>query len=620
MNQTKKNTTKDTNSSSVRALILGLAAVTIYFKQNFEDPFNTPKLILLLITAGWLFGHVINYYIKQRAKLNSLEFYTLALCALFILFQVASLLNTDVFITGLIGETQRRNGFLNYLALTVILLFTSIRFNYFYSHRLIKASISIGLVLSSYGLLQISGRDFVKWNNPYNSMISTLGNPNFASALLAVLTIISALSLFVKSIQKIYKIIGVVVIFASVISIFESESRQGLLVIVIGLLFYLSIYSYFNFQRIRMIVIFVAVSSFSLLIAGMLQVGPLSSYLYKNSVSVRGYYWKAAYEMLKDKPLTGVGLDSYGSYFKQFREVEYPLNYGFEITSTNAHNVYLQLFSTGGFFVGVSYLLILLSVFIVGILNVKGSNGDEQKIALLLLSAWISFQAQSLISIDNIGISIWGWVLGGSIIGLRNNSLKSEKLTPVISGSSNKKNPINLFQPIISLIVLAPILFISTNLWSAETDMRLVRQYTNSDISNKNIVVYEYAQRLMNNPFVDPSYKFQASLHMVDTGYISESYRQITGLHEKDPRNLDVLRWLAEYNKSIANYENEILFRTDISLFDPWNANNYLMLGMAYKQTGDSVNSKKMLDKINSFAPNSDIAKKALIELGENGF
>lgn len=616
MNQTKRNTTKDKNSSSVWALILGLAAVTIYFKQNFEDPFNTPKLILLLIIAGWLFGHVIDHYIKQKAKINSLEVYTLALCIIFILFQFISLLNTDVFITGLIGETQRRNGFLNYLALTIVLVFTSIRFNPFYSHRLLKTSIFTGLILSSYGLLQITGRDFVKWDNPYNSMISTLGNPNFASALLAVLTIICTLLLFIKSIQKIYKIIAVVVVFASFISIFKSDSRQGLLVIVIGLLFYLSIYSYFNFRRIRTYVIFVAVGSFGLLLAGMLQVGPLASYLYKSSVSVRGYYWKAAYEMFKTKPLTGVGLDSYGSYFKQFRDVGYPLNYGFEITSSNAHNVYWQLFSTGGIFVGLSYLLILLLVFIVGILNVKRSNGDEQKTALLLLSAWTGFQAQSLISIDNIGISIWGWVLGGTIIGLRNHSQKIEKLTPITVRSSKGKNSINLFQPMISVIVLTPILFISINLWSAESDMRLVKLYTNSDVSDRNTLVYKYAQKLMNNQFADPSYKFQASLHMVDTGYISESYKQITRLHEKDPRNLDILRWLAEYSKSLGDYNSEIKFRTDISLLDPWNADNYLLLGIAYNQTGNLENSKKMLNKIISFAPNSDISKKAITELG----
>ena len=616
MNQTKKNITKDVNSGSVWALIFGLASITIYFKQDFEDPFNTPKLVLLLITAGWLSGHVINYYIKQNIKVNSLEFWTLVICSIFILFQIISLFNTNVFIIGLIGDTQRRNGFLDYFALTVILLFTSIRFNIFYAQRLIKSSIFIGLILSSYGLLQISGRDFVKWNNPYNSMISTLGNPNFASALLAIVTIISALSLFVKSIQRIYKITALAVIFASVISIFKSNSRQGLLVIIIGLLFYLSIYSFFNLRRIRILFIFAAVSSFGLLIAGMLQVGPLASYVYKSSVSVRGYYWKAALEMFKAKPLTGVGLDSYGSYFKQFREVGYPLNYGFEITSTNAHNVYLQMLSTGGLFVGLSYLVILLFVFIIGILNVKGSNGDEQRIALLLLSAWIGFQAQSLISIDNIGISVWGWILGGSIIGLRINSPKIEKFVPIKKSLPVRTNSINLFQPITSVIVLVPVLFISTNLWNSESDMRLVRQYATSDISNKNLLVYKYSQKLLSNKFVDPRYKFQASLHMVDAGYLAESYEQIAVLHKNDPRNLDILRWLAEYHKSKMDYKSEVSSRNDISVLDPWNADNYLSLGVAYKQMGDLSNSKRMLEKIMSFAPNSDIAKKALTELG----
>ena len=616
MNQTKKNMKPDINSGSVWALIFGLTSITLYFKQDFEDPFNTPKLVLLLITAGWLSGHVINFYIKHRIKVNSLEFGILAVCSIFVLFQTISLMNTKVFFTGLIGETQRRNGFLGYFALIVILLFTSIRFNFFYAQRLINSSIFIGLVLSSYGLLQISGRDFVKWNNPYNSMISTLGNPNFASALLAVVTIISTLSLFIKSIQKIYKLVAMIVIFASVISIFKSNSRQGLLVIVIGLLFYFSVYSFFNFRRIRGLFIFLTISSFGLLIAGMLQVGPLTSYLYKSSVSVRGYYWKAAYEMFKAKPLTGVGLDSYGSYFKQFREVGYPLNYGFEITSSNAHNVYLQLISTGGLFVGLSYLVILLFVFIIGMLNVKSRNGDEQKIALLLLSAWIGFQAQSLVSIDNIGISIWGWVLGGSIIGLRVNTPKIEKIAPVTKSLSVRTNSINLFQPIISVIVLTPILFISVNLWNAETDMRLVRQYANSDISDKNILVYKYAQKLLSNQFADPNYKFQASLHMVDSGYLNESYRQVMVLHKNDPRNLDILRWLAEYHKSKLDYKNEVSYRNDISVLDPWNASNYLMLGTAYRQMGNLEYSKKMLDKIISFAPNSDISKKAMTELG----
>jgi UDP-N-acetylmuramate-alanine ligase len=39
-------------------------------------------------------------------------------------------------------------------------------------------------------------------------------------------------------------------------------------------------------------------------------------------------------------------------------------------------------------------------------------------VSTLLFSAWIAYQAQSLISIEFIGLSIWGWILGGALIGL----------------------------------------------------------------------------------------------------------------------------------------------------------------------------------------------------------
>jgi tetratricopeptide (TPR) repeat protein len=102
---------------------------------------------------------------------------------------------------------------------------------------------------------------------------------------------------------------------------------------------------------------------------------------------------------------------------------------------------------------------------------------------------------------------------------------------------------------------------------------------------------------------------------MVDNGYVEESYKQILDLYQSDPRNLDVLRWLSEYSKAVARYDNEILYRSSISLLDPWNADNYLLLGIAYKQIGDVNKSKNMLEKILSFAPNSDVAKKAITEL-----
>jgi O-antigen ligase len=208
--------------------------------------------------------------------------------------------------------------------------------------------------------------------------------------------------------------LSILSICAALILIIKSQSRQGLVVILFAVLFYITLFAFYKNKKLRFPIAAVSIIIVASSILGMLQIGPLKSVLYKDSVSVRGYYWRAAWKMFQENPLLGVGLDRYGAYFKEYREPEYALINGFNLTSTNAHNTFLQLLSTGGFMVGMFYIALLSLIFITGLKNIAKSQLDEQKINLLLLSAWIGFQAQSFISIDNIGISVWGWLLGAT--------------------------------------------------------------------------------------------------------------------------------------------------------------------------------------------------------------
>ena len=123
------------NSSSIWFLIIGISAVTLYFNTKAYDPFNTPKLIILLITSGWLLGHIFNHYRTMQSRVSIKEFIFLSIPMLFIIGQLFALFFTDVFVVGLIGDTQRRNGFLAYFALTVLLIFCVISINYAYALR-----------------------------------------------------------------------------------------------------------------------------------------------------------------------------------------------------------------------------------------------------------------------------------------------------------------------------------------------------------------------------------------------------------------------------------------------------------------------------------------------------
>lgn len=608
----------DKSSNSVWFLIWGVAAVTLFLKTDFYDPFNSAKLILLLLLSGWIFGHLVNSYKKNPINRKSQEFISTIIILSFIFFLLTSTIFTEVFIVGLLGDTQRRNGFLAYLGLSIIFLYSARTIRFFNVLRIYKVAILIGLVLSCYGLMQINGKDFIKWSNPYNAMISTLGNPNFASATLAILSLLALYGIFLKNFPTIYKLLGITFIVISLFDIVNSDSRQGLLVIFFSLLVYVSTYLYFTNRKIGFIVIFVSAVIGGLAVAGMLQKGPLTSLLYKDSVSVRGYYWRAGIEMFKSDPFTGVGVDRYGAYFKEFREVGYPLKYGFEITSSNAHNTFIQLFATAGVFVGTLYLMLIGYVFFSAIKLLRKSNGEDQKITLGLISAWVGFQAQSLISIDNIGIAVWGWLLGGAIIGLSNSVNENLKVPEIQQVSVKKANnaQINLFQPAISALILIPVIVFSSYFYKSESNLYFLKVITVPSSPQNKQPVLDYVNKVINNPMSDPFYKYRAAYFLLDMGYTNEAYSIILSSHKADPRNPDYLQGLANFEESKQNIKNAISVRRKISIIDPWNADNYLKLLVLYKSNGDLVNANEMKNKILNFAPNTEIAKTALETLG----
>ena len=266
---------------------------------------------------------------------------------------------------------------------------------------------------------------------------------------------------------------------------------------------------------------------------GMLQVGPLKDYLYKPSVSVRGFYWRAGLEMFRDNLLFGVGIDRYGSYFKEYREVEYPLNYGFDLTSTNAHNTPIQFFATGGLLVGLSYLILVLMIAYIGIKGIRNSKGSDRLILGSFFAGWLAFQAQSLISIDNIGISIWGWFLGGIIVALSK------------APSDVNKNRISLFttvQPLISGALAMIALILVFTLYRGEVNMFQTRIRYNPQSETNAVPLKEYAEKTINTPLVEPYYKFTSASYLITTGYVQEGMDVLRNLHTSDPRDLDVLR------------------------------------------------------------------------------
>jgi tetratricopeptide (TPR) repeat protein len=356
------------------------------------------------------------------------------------------------------------------------------------------------------------------------------------------------------------------------------------------------------------IFIFLSTILVATVVAAMLQIGPLTDLIYKRSVSVRGYYWRAALEMFRDYPLFGVGLDRYGDFFKEYREVNYSLNFGFEITSTNAHNVPLQLLSTGGIFVGVSYLLLIAYITFCGYRLIKKAKVENRNFAITLFSAWIAFQAQSIISIDNIGLTVWGWIFGGMMVGLYQKTINNQ--AEIISESTNKLNK-DLSRQLLSYLIILGVAILCSFDYRSETSILQQRSVYNPSSENNRITTEQLGIQMKNMKLVDPFYRFNSSTYLITSGFQELGFQILDELIEKDPRNLDYLNAKAGYSQQLKDYTQTIEIRKVIEKYDPWNARNILILGENYKLIGDFSNMTKCLDRILSFAQNNSIAVEA---------
>lgn len=224
---------KTLDSNPVSWLVTGLAITTLYFQTNLSDPFNSPKMWIVILLACWLTG-----YIYSSRKLIK-EIAALKKTGLFIAFFMASALFvtlvSDFKYVAIFGDTQRRNGFLSYLSLSLIMLASAFFIRIFNIKRIYVITYFIGTITLGYAILQTSGRDFVKWNNPYNSIIGTVGNPNFAAAVMAIVGVLIFAMALNSDFNKFYRFSGLLITVLLYVVIYLSDARQGLLAFTLGI-------------------------------------------------------------------------------------------------------------------------------------------------------------------------------------------------------------------------------------------------------------------------------------------------------------------------------------------------------------------------------------------------
>jgi O-antigen ligase len=417
-------------------VIWGAGATTLFVTPFFSyDPINVPRFTVLFV-----FG-LMGFFLLLGARKHLLTTKYRGVVGASILFITWGLVATFIsginLTEGLFGVTGRQTGLLAYFALIALMISAVFASGERLSRRLALTLVGVGILSGLYGMLQSFGGDPFDWINPYSPVFGFFGNPNFQASFMGIAAV-AAVAMSLESSAKLQNRIGLLVFVAlTLFNIYESKSQQGYLVFITGVVVvgYLYVRGHKKLKKLSTLYVVAAVLGFVAVALDILQKSPWSSILYKESVTFRGDFWRAGWKMTVDNPVFGVGLDGYRDHYRASRDAVTALRPGSDAMNDSAHNVFLDISSGGGFPLVIIYVFLIGLTIYSAIKVIRRSTGFDVGFAGVL-GAWVAYLAQSLISINQLGLAVWGWILMGVIIGYEINTReKAEaiKINPVVS-------------------------------------------------------------------------------------------------------------------------------------------------------------------------------------------
>lgn len=325
--------------------VAGLLVTLAILPGPNYDPINPIKVLICCGLGFAALGLVYsNKYLRKR----------LAGRVLWLVVALHGWMFLVLFLSGaplaqqLFGVFGRNTGIVTYLGLSAFLLAAYSVRNNLDIRRIINYLVVAGTFEVLYGFVQAVGKDPIKWSS--QDTFGTLGNINFHSAMVAISASVLLVRISEKNLSQIMRCFLIALEIAHLCMLAINGSFQGQAIFAIIVLFFIptliasSQIPKKKFYFISSVLILLLAISLGL--AGILKTGPLSKYIYQETILYRADYWHAGFAMTLLKPFFGVGIDSYGDWYRQTRGEISTLRTGPDRISNSAHNLILD-FSSG---------------------------------------------------------------------------------------------------------------------------------------------------------------------------------------------------------------------------------------------------------------------------------
>ena len=533
----------------------GVLVTSLVLTQGVTDPVNAPKFLALGLLAGACLGLLLlGYKDFKGIRIIEVIVYIFCLWSAFAMF-----VSDSPFTQNFYGTYGRNTGWLSYLFLSIVMLTaTRLRTKVGIS-RILKGFLFVLFLNLVYGFWVMCFGDFVGWNNNYDALLGTFGNPNFVSSFFGIGFVVIC-ALIMRTGTK-FRILGFTALVFLIFELRQCDSIQGFAVLVFGLwimgIYYLHI-------RFRNEILTAFYTGAGILIGvlsslGAIGLGPLGESFKQRTLMLRLEYWRAGWNMAVGHPIFGVGMDAFGDWYRRARNPQALISPGPNTVTNVAHNVFIDLLASGGFPLAFLYFLIVSVVSIIAIRLVLKSESFDPILAGIA-AIWFCYQIQSLISINQLGLAIWGWLAGGLIVAYGKLELTNDKKSK-LSGKQNSSA--SVISPGLAMFVFGAIGFlVSAPPLIADLEWRKFQTTGN---------LVQLGKALENSYFAPiNSQQIATAVQILDNGNVPElaiKYARIAT--QFNPDSIDA--WRSLYFVKDATNEERVKARREMIRLDPLN-------------------------------------------------
>ncbi len=429
-------------------LLAMLLVVPLVFDPHSTHVFNLPKYTVIiwgaLLLSGLWVVETVAYRRPPRWR-NGMHWLIIA-SAIWVLITALTSVDTGMSVLGAPGSYD---GLYSALAFMVIAFSAAEAFD---PGDLLRVMGVLGFgtcsVASIYGLVQIHDLithgnhwDFVHWAKlPFHNVFSTMGNPNFLSALY-VMVLPACVLIVLRTTRKWVMAAGVIACLILLAEILQSATR-GAWVAAMAALVVLAIALWPEIRKHPILLAggttaVVIVAAGGLVLGGAKYIGAKLTALFNagpaSSIQQRFDLWAASLHIGSIHPFLGTGPDTFEIVYPRYESAQWAHYLGQIFVANGAHDVFMNTLADKGW-IGVAILVAILlyaGMRAVGTLvrqrkAEKGTAGNrvtQNRYVLGVLAAGlVAYVVQDIFNVQEVALSMVFWLLLGMLCVVANDA------------------------------------------------------------------------------------------------------------------------------------------------------------------------------------------------------